>query len=70
MKEVSYSDYYSEFIVNGDSIYCYKVGLKDVDYILTYTYPMDFLRKEALHERPYFDSGSSEILHLSMWEIG
>ena len=33
MKEVSYSDYYSEFIVNGDSIYCYKVGLKDVDYI-------------------------------------
>lgn len=59
MKEVSYSDYYSEFIVNGDSIYCYKVGLKDVDYILTYTYPMDFLRKEALHERPYFDSGSS-----------
>ena len=50
MKEVSYSDYYSEFIVNGDSIYCYKVGLKDVDYILTYTYPMDFLRKEALHE--------------------
>lgn len=31
MKEVSYSDYYSEFIVNGDSIYCYKVGLKDVD---------------------------------------
>ena len=42
MKEVSYSDYYSEFIVNGDSIYCYKVGLKDVDYILTYTYPMIF----------------------------
>lgn len=68
LKEVAYSDYYSEFVMSGDHIYCYKVGRNDEDYLLTYTYPLNLQKEEVLHKRPWFNSGSSNTL--SYFDVG
>lgn len=56
VEEFPCSNYFSEFVMKGNNIYCYDVGGKNIDNLITYVYPMKLIKKEALHERPYFDS--------------
>ena len=58
IEEATYSDFYSEFFIQGDTLYCYDSGVMGKKKLGVFIYPMEWKKNIDLETGLFFDAES------------